>query len=398
MDNLATVTGAPPIYLDYAATTPIDNRVFEKMLPYMAGEIDSIFGNPASSTHSYGWQAKEAVSNSRALIAQLLNVSHKEIIFTSGATESNNLAISGIAKAYKKKGSHIITSATEHKSVLDTCHNLETKGYEVSYIKPQSNGLIKLDDIKQSIRPETILMSVMHVNNETGVIQDIASIGSLAKQHNIIFHVDAAQSMGKLSLDLNKLNIDLLSISGHKIYGPKGIGALFVRRKPHKIDLVPQMHGGGHEYGWRSGTLATHQIVGLAHALQFSLEDLSMETTKLKKFEQRLWQELNKLGGIYLNGEADSNHRKPGHINISVEGIHGDALIASLKNIAVSSGSACNSAVSDTSYVLKAMGVAEPLAKSALRISMGRYTTEKNVEATISHLMTVVNKLRAVAC
>lgn len=384
-----------PIYLDYAATTPIDNIVLEKMLPYMRGEISSKFGNPASSTHIYGWEAKSVVEKSRRLIAKLLNTHSKEIIFTSGATESNNLAIIGIAEAYQARGKHIITSMTEHKAVLDTCKYLESnRGYDVTYLQPQKDGLINLDDIKNNIRKDTVLISIMHVNNETGIIQDVASIGDLAREYNIFFHVDAAQSAGKLDLDLDKLKIDLLSISGHKIYGPKGIGVLYIRKNP-KVNLQAQMHGGGHEYGFRSGTLATHQIVGLAQALKLSYELMSEESNRLKLLESKLIHKLNKLGGIVINGNIE--HKKPGYLNISVEGIHGESLIASLNKIAVSSGSACNSAVSGISHVLNAMQVPKELAQTALRISIGRFTTEEDIDLAIEHLEHVITKLRNIS-
>lgn len=381
-----------PVYFDYAATTPIDNRVLDKMLPYM--RQDGMFGNPASSTHIYGWRAKEAVEKSRRTIAKSLCVKSKEIIFTSGATESDNLAIIGVAEAYQAKGRHIITSVTEHKAVLDSCYYLESRGFDVTYLEPEVNGLISLDKIKQAIRPETILITIMHVNNETGVIQDIANIGELAASKNILFHVDAAQSIGRLHLDLSKLNIDLLSISGHKVYGPKGIGALFVKSHP-KVNLSPQMHGGGHEYGYRSGTLATHQIVGLGHAVKIAFQDLEEDTARLRNLEQKFLQAISKLHGVSLNGHKTL--RRPGHVNISIDGIEGESLIASLTKVAVSSGSACNSATGRGSYVLRAMQVPEHLARSALRISMGRFTTEQDVDALVDHLTEVVTRLRAVS-
>lgn len=381
-----------PVYLDYAATTPIDHRVLEKMLPYM--QEDGIYGNPASSTHVYGWRAKEAVEKARRMIAKQLGVKNKEIIFTSGATESDNLAIIGVAEGYKSKGRHIITSLTEHKAVLDTCKYLETRGFEVTYLQPDKNGLISLGLIESAIRPDTILISLMHVNNETGVIQDISAIGNLAKSKNILFHVDAAQSIGKVDLNLSQLNIDLLSISGHKIYGPKGIGVLYVKANP-RINLAPQMHGGGHEHGFRSGTLATHQIIGLAYALKYSIEGMEQETLKLRKLETKLLQGLEPMSGIILNGHPKL--RKPAHINISIKGIEGESLIASLTNIAVSSGSACNSAVSASSHVLKAMQIPEFLAQNALRISMGRFTTEEDIDLVIEHLTTVITRLRTLS-
>jgi cysteine desulfurase len=381
-----------PVYLDYAATTPLDKRVLEKMLPYMIE--DGCYGNSASTTHSYGWQAKEAVENARKLIAKLLNVTSKEIIFTSGATEANNLALLGVANAYKNKGQHIVTSLTEHKSVLDTCSYLETQGYEVTYLKPQPNGLINFDDLSDSMRPDTILVSIMHVNNEIGVIQDIKKIGQLVKQAGVIFHVDAVQSVGKLPIDLSLLNIDLLSFSGHKIYGPKGVGALYIRRMP-KINLVAQIHGGGHEFGFRSGTLATQQVIGLAYALQYCLDNFEQENIKLKNLENKLLTGLEQLGGVFLNG--DRIQRKPGHINICVDGVNGESLIALLKKVAVSSGSACNSAVSATSHVLKAMGVADYLAQGALRMSIGRFTTQQDIDLALSHISSVIVKLREIS-
>ena len=382
-----------PIYLDYAATTPIDSRVLNAMLPYMYGiDKDGIFGNPASSTHVYGWEAREAVEESRSLIAELLGVTRKEIIFTSGATESDNLAILGVASGYQNKGKHIITGSTEHKAVLDTCRYLESLGYEIDYLKPDGKGMISVDVVKAAIRPDTILISLMHINNETGVIQDIEKIGQLATQYKILFHVDAAQSVGKLPIDLTKLNIDLLAISGHKMYGPKGVGALYIRRNP-KVNLIAQMHGGGHEYGWRSGTLATHQIVGLAQAFKYSVEGMEAENIRLKKLECKLVTDLKqKLDGVKFNGcQSD---KKAGHVNMCVDGINGEALIASLEKIAVSSGSACSSAAAAASYVLRAMGLSEQQAQSSLRISMGRYTTEQDIEIAVTHLIDVIRKLR----
>lgn len=379
-----------PIYLDYAATTPIDNRVLDKMLPYM--QQNGIYGNPASSTHIYGWRAKEAVDKARRKVAKLLGVKPKEIVFTSGATESDNLAIIGAAEAYSNKGKHIITCKTEHKAVLDTCHYLESIGFDVTFLDPEVNGLVSLEKIKQAIRPDTILISIMHVNNETGVIQDIANIGELAHSNDILFHVDAAQSIGKINLDLSKLHVDLLSISGHKIYGPKGIGALYVKSKSPRISLVAQMHGGGHEYGYRSGTLATHQIIGLAEAMKIAYEELEQEQDRLLKFERKILDKMLSLPGVRLNGHLKL--RKPGHFNISIDGIEGESLIASLNQVAISSGSACNSAVSASSHVLKAMQVPEHLANNALRVSMGRFTTEEDVDFFLEHLSKVVTRLR----
>jgi cysteine desulfurase len=343
---------------------------------------------------------KDAVETARKSIAGIFNVTPKEIIFTSGATESNNLAIVGAAQANQNFGKHIITSLTEHKAVLDTCQFLENKGFEITYIKPDNNGLIDINKLKQEIKIDTILVSIMHVNNETGVIQDIAAIGNLLKssvaQSHVLFHVDAAQSVGRLSLDLNKLNVDLLSVSGHKIYGPKGIGALYISKANKSSQgqkIEPQMHGGRHEYGYRSGTLATHQIVGLAYALQLCIECLEQESSRLSELENILLTGLQKLGGVFLNGAK--SERKPGHINISIEGVHGEALIAALSsNIAVSSGSACNSAVSATSHVLKAMGICDELAQSAIRISLGRFTSADDVRLALECMTQVINKLR----
>jgi cysteine desulfurase len=389
---MSNINKIRPIYLDYAATTPIDERVLQKMLPYMQQE--GMYGNPASSTHVYGWQAKEAVETARRMIAKRLGAQNKEIIFTSGATESNNLAIIGVAEGYSSKGKHIITSLTEHKAVLDTCKYLETRGYEITYLEPEADGLISLNKINMAIRTDTILLSLMHVNNETGVMQDIAKIGELASSKNILFHVDAAQSVGKFHLDLANLKIDLLSISGHKMYGPKGIGALYIKNRS-RINLKAQMHGGAHEFGFRSGTLPTHQIIGMAYALKYSILDLEQESSRLQQFEQKLLQELFVLGGIHLNGHA--TQRKPGHINISVEGVEGESLLASLNKIAISSGSACNSAVAASSHVLKAMQVSPQLAGSALRISMGRFTSAAQVDIIIEHLTNVIVGLRAIS-
>jgi cysteine desulfurase len=367
-----------PIYLDYASTTPIDKRVAEKMFEYMT--MDGKYGNPASRSHSFGWDADDAVSQSRKHIADLINADPREIVWTSGATESDNLAIKGAAHFYKKKGKHIITLKTEHKAVLDACRQLEREGFEVSYMEPMSNGLLDFKELESEIREDTVLISIMHVNNEIGVIQDIEKIGELARSKNIIFHVDAAQSAGKIAIDLEKTKVDLMSFSAHKIYGPKGIGALYVRRKP-RVRLEAQIHGGGHERGLRSGTLPTHQIVGMGEAFRIAKEEMN------KDFEN--------MEEVYLNG--DFENRYPGIMNISFNYVEGESLIMATKDIAVSSGSACTSASLEPSFVLRAIGRSDELAHSSLRMSIGRFTTEEDIDATIETVKIAVEKLRALS-
>ncbi|WP_455198864.1 IscS subfamily cysteine desulfurase [Kaarinaea lacus] len=378
-----------PIYMDYAATTPMDPRVAKKMMEYLTP--DGEFGNPASRSHAYGWNAESAVEEARKQVAELINANPKEIIWTSGATESDNLAIKGAAHFYSKKGKHIITSKTEHKAVLDSCRQLEREGFEVTYLDPEPNGLIDLSKLEDAIRDDTILISIMHVNNELGVIQDIEAIGELARSKGIIFHVDAAQSAGKVDIDLSKLKVDLMSFSGHKIYGPKGIGALFVRRKP-RIRLEAQMHGGGHERGMRSGTLATHQIVGMGEAFRIAKEDMAKDSEHITALRDRLYNGLKDMEEVYVNG--DLQHGVPNILNISFNYVEGESLIMALKDIAVSSGSACTSASLEPSYVLRALGRNDELAHSSIRFSFGRFTTDEEIDYAITHVRDAIEKLR----
>ena len=381
-----------PIYLDYASTTPIDKRVADKMLEYMT--MDGMYGNPASRSHSFGWDADAAVSESRKHIADLINADPREIVWTSGATESDNLAIKGAAHFYKKKGKHIITVKTEHKAVLDACRQLEREGFEVTYMEPESDGLLDLDKLQSEIREDTVLISVMHVNNEIGVIQDIEKIGEIARSKNIIFHVDAAQSAGKIKIDLEKMKVDLMSFSAHKIYGPKGIGALYVRRKP-RVRLEAQIHGGGHERGLRSGTLPTHQIVGMGEAFRLANEEMDKDFEKISQLRNRLWNGVKDMEEVYLNG--DFENRYPGIMNISFNYVEGESLIMATKDIAVSSGSACTSASLEPSFVLRAIGRSDELAHSSLRMSIGRFTTKEDIDATIKTVTKAVEKLRALS-
>jgi len=377
-----------PIYMDYSATTPVDKRVAEKMIPFITEE----FGNPASRSHPYGWTAEKAVEEARRHVADLVNADPKEIVWTSGATESNNLAIKGIAEFYSKdKGKHIITVATEHKAVIDAFRELERIGYEATYLTPEPNGLINIEKFKAAIRPDTVLASVMFVNNEIGVIQDIHSLGNICREHNVIFHVDAAQATGKVDIDLTKLPVDVMSFSAHKTYGPKGIGALYVRRKP-RIRLQAQMHGGGHERGMRSGTLATHQIVGMGEAFKIAKEEMHDENKRIKKLHDQLLKGLTEIEEVYVNG--DLNHRVPHNLNISFNYVEGESLIMAIKDIAVSSGSACTSASLEPSYVLRALGRSDELAHSSIRFSIGRYTTEEDINHAIDLLKQKIGKLR----
>lgn len=375
------------LYFDYAATTPIDPRVQQKMIDC----IKNHFGNPASRSHAYGWDSEQLVETAREQVADLINADSREIIFTSGATESDNLAIKGAAHFYKKKGNHIITSKTEHKAVLDTCRQLEREGYEVTYLTPEPTGEITLSALEDAIRDDTMLISIMHVNNEIGYIQNVEAIGQLARSKGIIFHVDAAQSVGKIPLDMQNNQIDLLSISGHKIYGPKGIGALYVRRKP-RIRLEAQMHGGGHERGMRSGTLATHQIVGLGEACACAKVDMKKDEARIRQLRDTFWAGIKDIEALTLNG--DVAHCFPGIVNFSLNYIEGESLMMGLKDLAVSSGSACTSASLEPSYVLKALGLDDELAHSSLRFSIGRFTTETEVDYAIKRIHEVVKKLR----
>ena len=359
-----------PIYMDYSATTPVDPRVVDKMIPYLREQ----FGNPASRSHQYGWDAERAVEEARENVAALVNCDPREIIWTSGATESDNLAIKGAAHFYKSKGKHIITVKTEHKAVLDTMRELEREGYEVTYLDVKDDGLIDLDKFKAAIRPDTILVSVMSVNNEIGVIQDIEAIGEITREKGIIFHVDAAQATGKIQIDLQKLKVDLMSFSAHKTYGPKGIGALYVRRKP-RVRIEAQMHGGGHERGMRSGTLATHQIVGMGEAFRIAREEMATENERIRMLRDRLLKGLQDIEEVYVNG--DMERRVPHNLNISFNFVEGESLIMAVKDVAVSSGSACTSASLEPSYVLRALGRNDELAHSSIRFTVGRFTTEQ---------------------
>ncbi|AKC31866.1 IscS subfamily cysteine desulfurase [Candidatus Pantoea carbekii] len=378
-----------PIYLDYAATTPVDKRVADKMMQCLT--IDGIFGNSASRSHCFGWEAEEAIDLARNQVAELINADSREIVFTSGATEANNLAIKGIATLHYLHGKHIITSQTEHKSVIDSCLQLKKKGFDVTFLQPKSNGIINVDMLKSAIRNDTILVSLMHVNNETGVIQDIENIGLLCRLHGILLHVDATQSVGKIPIDLHNLAVDLFSFSAHKIYGPKGIGALWVRRKP-QVNLNAQIHGGGHERGMRSGTLAVHQIVGMGEACRISRQEMHEETERLSKLRQRLWQGISALKDIKINGSLEQGISNI--LNISFANVEGESLIMSLKDLALSSGSACISANIEPSYVLRAMGVSEELAHSSLRFSLGRFISEKEIDYTIKLVTSTVRSLR----
>ena len=376
-----------PVYLDYAATTPVDKRVAEKMIPYLT----ETFGNPASNSHAFGWEAEEAVEKARADIAALINADPKEIVFTSGATESDNLAIKGAANFYKTKGKHLITVKTEHKAVLDTMRELERQGFEVTYLGVQENGLIDLEELKAAIRDDTILISVMWVNNEIGVVQDIPAIGEICRERKIIFHVDAAQACGKVPVDVEAAKIDLLSMSGHKVYGPKGIGALYVRRKP-RVRLEAQMHGGGHERGFRSGTLPTHQIVGMGEAFRIAKEELKQDMAHYRKLRDIFLKGIEGIEEVYINGDLE--HRAPNNLNVSFNFVEGESLIMAVKELAVSSGSACTSASLEPSYVLRALGRNDELAHSSLRITFGRMTTEEEVQFAAELIKSKIGKLR----
>ena len=378
-----------PIYLDYSATTPVDPRVAEKMMQCLT--VDGIFGNPASRSHRFGWQAEEAIDIARNQIADLIGADPREIVFTSGATEADNLALKGVANFYQKKGKHIITSKTEHKAILDTCRQLEREGFEVTYLAPKSDGLIDLKELEAAMRDDTILVSIMHVNNEIGVVQDIAAIGELCRSKGIIYHVDATQSVGKLPIDLSKLKVDLLSLSAHKVYGPMGIGALYVRRKP-RIRLEAQMHGGGHERGMRSGTLAVHQIVGMGEAYRILKEEMADETKRLNELRLRLWNGIKDIEEVYINGSLE--HTAPNILNVSFNYVEGESLMMALKDLAVSSGSACTSASLEPSYVLRALGLTDELAHSSIRFSLGRFTTEEEIDYAIEQIHSAIGRLR----
>jgi len=376
-----------PIYLDNSATTPVDPRVVDQMVPWLYEH----FGNPASRSHAFGWEAEEAVENARAEVARLVNADPREIVWTSGATESDNLAIKGAANFYAERGKHIITVKTEHKAVLDTCRELERQGFEVTYLDVQDDGLVNLDIFKAALRPDTILVSVMMVNNEIGVVQDVETIGEICREKGIIFHVDAAQATGKVVIDLQKLKIDLMSFSAHKTYGPKGIGALYVRRKP-RVRIEAQMHGGGHERGFRSGTLATHQIVGMGEAFRLAREEMGTENERVRMLRDRLYRGLTQIEETYVNGSME--HRVPHNLNVSFNYVEGESLIMAIKELAVSSGSACTSASLEPSYVLRALGRNDELAHSSIRFTIGRFTTEQEIDFAVDLIKSRVGKLR----
>jgi cysteine desulfurase len=376
-----------PIYLDYSATTPVDPRVADKMIPYLTEK----FGNPASRSHAFGWEAEKAVEDARAEVAALINADPKDIVFTSGATESNNLAIKGAAHFYSGKGKHIVTVSTEHKAVLDTVRELERQGFTATYLEPQENGLIDIEQFKQALRPDTIVASVMAVNNEIGVIQPIAELGEICRDKGIVFHVDAAQATGKMPIDMSQLKVDLMSFSAHKTYGPKGIGALYVRRKP-RIRLEAQMHGGGHERGLRSGTLATHQIVGMGEAFRLAREEMGIENERIRRLRDKLLAGVRDIEETFVNGDLEQ--RVPHNLNISFNFVEGESLVMAVKEIAVSSGSACTSASLEPSYVLRALGRSDELAHSSIRFTLGRFTTEQEIDFTVALLHRQIGKLR----
>jgi cysteine desulfurase len=376
-----------PIYLDYSATTPVDPRVVDKMLPYLREN----FGNPASRSHAFGWTAEKAVEEARDQVAALVNADPREIIWTSGATESINLALKGVAHFYKDKGKHLVTVKTEHKATLDTMRELEREGFEVTYMDVRPDGLLDFEALEAALRADTICVSVMYVNNEIGVIQDIPAIGELCRARGIVFHVDSAQATGKVAIDLDRLKVDLMSFSGHKTYAPKGVGALYVRRKP-RVRLEAQMHGGGHERGLRSGTLPTHQIVGMGEAYRIAKAEMATENERIRMLRDRLWKGLSQIEEVYVNG--DMEHRVPHNLNVSFNFVEGESLIMAIKDIAVSSGSACTSASLEPSYVLRALGRSDELAHSSIRFSVGRFTTEEEIDYTIDLLQRKVAKLR----
>jgi cysteine desulfurase len=378
-----------PIYMDYSASTPVDPRVAEKMMACLTP--DGNFGNPASRSHLFGWKAEEAVETARRQVADLIGADPREIVWTSGATESDNLAIKGVAHFYHKKGKHIITSKIEHKAVLDATRQLEREGYEVTYLTPGSDGLITPQMVADAMREDTILVSLMHINNEIGTITDIAAIGELTRKHGVLFHVDAAQSAGKIPLDMNEMKVDLLSLCAHKIYGPKGVGALYVRRKP-RVRIEAQIHGGGHERGMRSGTLATHQIVGMGEAFRIAKEEMDSEKQRLISLRDRFWSQIKDMEEVYVNGSFEE--RYPGNLNVSFAFVEGESLLMSLKDLAVSSGSACTSASLEPSYVLRALGLNDEMAHSSIRFSFGRFTTEEEVDYAAAQVRTAVEKLR----
>ena len=376
-----------PVYLDYYATTPVDPRVAQKMIPYLT----EMFGNPASRSHPYGWTAEQAVEEAREHVAALLGADAREIVWTSGATEGNNLAIKGAAMFYKDKGRHLITQKTEHKATLDTCRELERQGFEVTYLDPEPNGLVDLEKFRAAIRPDTIVASIMMVNNEIGVIQPIAEMGEICRDKGVIFHCDAVQAAGKVEINLQTLKVDLLTVTAHKVYGPKGIGALYIRRKP-RVRIEAQIHGGGHERGMRSGTLPTHQIVGMGEAFRIAKEEMVSENARIRVLRDRLWNGLKDMEEVHLNGDLE--HRIPGNLNISFNFVEGESLIMAIKDVAVSSGSACTSASLEPSFVLRALGLSDELAHSSIRMTIGRFSTEEEIDFTIDLLKRKIAKLR----
>ncbi|MBT5411319.1 MAG: IscS subfamily cysteine desulfurase [Nitrosomonadales bacterium] len=376
-----------PIYMDYSSTTPVDPRVAEKMIPFITED----FGNPASRSHPYGWTAEKAVETARKEVAKLVNADPREIVWTSGATESNNLAIKGAGNFYSTKGKHIVTLATEHKAVIDAVREMERLGFTTTFLQPEPDGLVNIEKFKAALRPDTVLASVMMVNNEIGVIQDITAIGNICREQNIIFHVDAAQATGKVEIDLEKLPVDLMSFSAHKTYGPKGIGALYVRRKP-RIRIEAQIHGGGQERGMRSGTLATHQIVGMGEAFRIAREEMGEENARIKKMQHRLYEGLTEIDETYVNGDLEK--RVPHNLNISFNYVEGESLVMAIKGIAVSSGSACTSASLEPSYVLRSLGRSDEMAHSSIRFSIGRFTKEEDIDYTIQLLKDKIGRLR----
>jgi cysteine desulfurase len=379
-----------PVYLDYLATTPVDQRVVEKMLQCLS--MDGIFGNAASRSHIYGWKAEEAVEQARRQVADLIGADPREIVWTSGATESDNLAIKGVAQYHRERGRHIVTSRIEHKAVLDSCRYLEGEGFELTYLEPGADGLITAQAVAAALRPDTILVSIMHANNELGTVNDIAAIGRVARGAGVLFHCDAAQSAGKLPLDLGELEVDLMSLSAHKMYGPKGVGVLYVRRQP-RVRLQAQMHGGDHERGMRSGTLPTHQVVGMGEAARLAAASMQEEAERLTALRERFWEGVSDLGGIQVNGHRQQ--RLPGALNVAVAGVDGEALLMSLKDLALSTGSACTSASLEPSYVLRAIGLPDELAHSSLRFSFGRFTSPEDVDLAVQQLRHAVTSLRA---
>jgi len=378
-----------PVYLDYAATTPVDPRVAEKMCAHLT--MDGVFGNPASRSHAFGWTAEEAVESARSEVAALIKADPKEIVWTSGATESDNLAIKGAASFYQRKGRHIVTVKTEHKAVLDTCRHLERQGFEVTYLDPGPDGLLDVDRFRAALRSDTVLASVMHVNNEIGVIQDIEALGAICRENKVLFHVDAAQSAGKVPIDMQSLPVDLVSLSAHKVYGPKGVGALYVRRKP-RVRLEAQMHGGGHERGMRSGTLATHQLVGMGEAFRLAREEMAADNERILSLRNRLWDGIKSIEEAHVNGDLE--RRVAGNLNVSFAFVEGESLIMALKDLAVSSGSACTSASLEPSYVLRAIGRPDELAHSSIRFTIGRFTTAEEVDYTVAKIRQQVMRLR----